>query len=573
MDLEFQKCGMLSGSCETSSNWKDNPVYDSDIPTMWFKLPKNLDLKQSWMTSERYLFKKTILSKHAIEHSISVVNDIAIENKIVDEKIPNNQNSIPITIINDFNPTPISPEDLLDDNQSESYKTFLESITIPTEEMVTNEGWHKKDYGLWVKYGTFSATESITDINVLFGQGCVDPRPDWTVENFPLKLNLKYPETTGKYDKLRSNIHDSEVYLTCKRGLKTTPNPKISLSFDRTSRKFKILQVADLHFSTGHGECRDTFPAVEGECLADEKTLKFLEHVLDIEKPDLVALTGDQIFGEASPDAQTAMYKAVAPFIKRQIPFAMTFGNHDDEGSLSREQLMKLVSSLPYSLSVPGPDGVSGVGNYVLSVSPSSGRTDYNALSIYFLDSHKYAQGPKQKGYDYLKEDQLEFVMSKSEDVKGKNDLVKGSINKKISPYNPLSMAFFHIPLPEYRNFKNEETGAKRKVIGSYKEAVTAPFHNSGMKQMLSEVGVSVVSVGHDHCNDYCVMDDIWLCYGGAVGEGGYAGYGGTNRRLRLYEVNEQRGMIDTWKRLESEPDMIYDAIILVDKGQVITST
>ena len=46
--------------------------------------------------------------------------------------------------------------------------------------------------------------------------------------------------------------------------------------------------------------------------------------------------------------------------------------------------------------------------------------------------------------------------------------------------------------------------------------------YNSGARQVLSEIGVSVASVGHDHCNDYCLQDTqqslspgdnkMWLC-------------------------------------------------------------
>ena len=76
-------------------------------------------------------------------------------------------------------------------------------------------------------------------------------------------------------------------------------------------------------------------------------------------------------------------------------------------------------------------------------------------------------------------------------------------------------MAFFHIPLPEFRNLN-------QPFIGENREGVTAPRYNSGARQVLSEIGVSVASVGHDHCNDYCLQDTqqslspgdnkMWLC-------------------------------------------------------------
>jgi predicted MPP superfamily phosphohydrolase len=56
---------------------------------------------------------------------------------------------------------------------------------------------------------------------------------------------------------------------------------------------FKILQVADLHYSTDPGHCRDTdlSPCREG----DYRTKELLARVLDEEKPDLVVFSGDQV--------------------------------------------------------------------------------------------------------------------------------------------------------------------------------------------------------------------------------------------------------------------------------------
>ena len=92
---------------------------------------------------------------------------------------------------------------------------------------------------------------------------------------------------------------------------------------------------------TGVGVCKD---AVDGhgqplpESEADPLTVEFLGGVLDVEKPDLVILTGDQLHHDI-PDSQSALFKVVAPMIERSIPYAAVFGNHDAEGAyaLSRK--------------------------------------------------------------------------------------------------------------------------------------------------------------------------------------------------------------------------------------------
>jgi predicted MPP superfamily phosphohydrolase len=96
-----------------------------------------------------------------------------------------------------------------------------------------------------------------------------------------------------------------EARLSIRRGKKaphSRPIPRIN-----ENGKFKIMQAADLHLSTGTGACRDPIPpSPNGEkCEADPRTLEFVGRLLDQEKPDLVVLSGDQLNGDTTPDAQT----------------------------------------------------------------------------------------------------------------------------------------------------------------------------------------------------------------------------------------------------------------------------
>lgn len=388
------------------------------------------------------------------------------------------------------------------------------------------------------KYDQDQAQKYIYNIDVLFGVDAVDPRLDWELIKKPISgISGEVP-----------------VYFTIKRSPKTVvESPKLSID---AGSKYKILQVADLHFSTGEGVCRDQYPEIP-DCKADKRTLKFIDSVLDIEKPDLVVLTGDQIFGEDSFDTVTTLLKAVNPYIVKQIPYSIMFGNHDDEGSLTREQLMGLVETLSYSLAQSGPSNVDGYGNYVFSVKDKEKMT--NLLTFYVLDSHKYSQMPKTNpGYDWIKESQLLYVERQHEGILQTHE-------------NHLSFALFHIPLPEYRHLNNQP------FIGNYKEGITAPKYNTYARDLFAKIGVSIVSVGHDHCNDYCLLDSnaeqtnkIWLCYGGGAGEGGYGGYGGTTRRLRLFEVDTSEATVKTYKRLETAPNEIFDVQTLVQNKKIV---
>ena len=126
------------------------------------------------------------------------------------------------------------------------------------------------------------------------------------------------------------------------------------------------MQVADLHYSVSVGACRDTATPCTG---SDNLTNTLLGRMLDIEKPDLVVFTGDQLNGQTTTwDGPSVLAKFARAVTERGIPWAAVFGNHDDEDGISRAAQVKYMQGLPYSLVERGPKDVHGVGNYVLKV-------------------------------------------------------------------------------------------------------------------------------------------------------------------------------------------------------------
>jgi hypothetical protein len=158
-----------------------------------------------------------------------------------------------------------------------------------------DERWESKPAGIWVKHSAkrhaSDEKKAVTGVDVLFGPDAVDPRDGWEVKGTSLLL-----DNSGEAHQPR---------LSIRRGAHvdpTKPVPRI-----RDSGKFKILQVADLHLSTGVGVCRDPMPVGYngGKCEADTRTLEFIGKILDEEEPDLVILSGDQVNGDTAPDAQS----------------------------------------------------------------------------------------------------------------------------------------------------------------------------------------------------------------------------------------------------------------------------
>lgn len=240
------------------------------------------------------------------------------------------------------------------------------------------------------------------------------------------------------------------------------------------------------------------------------------------------------------------------------------FGNHDDEGSLTRAASMSLTESLPFSLSEQGPSDVDGVGNYFVEVL-APGSSKHSALTIYLLDSHGYSPDERQfRGYDWIKPNQIQWFKDSAKRLKDAH---------KHYTHIHLDMAFIHIPLPEYAETKN-------KFVGAWKEGVTAPGFNSHFKDALVEEGIEVVSCGHDHVNEYCALSEssdkkpeLWMCYAGGSGFGGYGGYNGYHRRVRVFEVDANEARIKTWKRVEwGDTGKRIDEQIIVDEGRVLAA-
>ena len=255
----------------------------------------------------------------------------------------------------------------------------------------------------------------------------------------------------------------------------------------RKDSTFHIVQFTDIHWNNSRP---DLMLPVR----------KCMECVLDAEHPDLVILTGDIFTGTPN---RAVVDSVLAPIIGRKLQWAVTFGNHDDEQDMTREQLYEYLSTLPGNLTST-VKGISGVTNYILPVTGNG--SDRIASAIYVFDSHAYSAAEATKGYDWIKRDQIRWYESCS------RSLTQANGGKPLP-----ALAFFHIPLPEYNYAAQDE---KSLLIGTRKEKSCAPVVNSGLFTALLDVGdVMATFVGHDHVNDYLTLyKGIVLGYGRFTG-------------------------------------------------------
>lgn len=286
----------------------------------------------------------------------------------------------------------------------------------------------------------------------------------------------------------------------------------------RQDGTFTIVQFTDTHWHNGEEP--------------DLNTRALIESVLEVERPDLVALTGDVIAGRGCTDPAESWRQMVEPMERRGIRWAAVFGNHDDEGVTSRSELMAIQQELPMCLSEPGPPDVSGVGNYALRIGSATG--DALAAALYFLDSNSYSE-TDLGGYGWIRRDQIAWYLETARKFKEEYG----------SPVPAL--AFFHIPLPEY-----DEVWDHFPCNGAKYEAVCCPRINTGFFAALHETGdVMGAFVGHDHVNDFDGnLYGIRLCYGRGSG---YHTYGrpGFERGARVIQLQETSREFVSWLRLE----------------------
>ncbi|MDD4415262.1 MAG: DUF4434 domain-containing protein [Proteiniphilum sp.] len=283
--------------------------------------------------------------------------------------------------------------------------------------------------------------------------------------------------------------------------------------------EFKILQITDTHW-------------VEGESYksANDSTYNLIHEMIHIEHPNLIVLTGDIVVGIP---ALPGWEKLSGLFSEEKTPFAVAFGNHDGETDVGKTEILEYLRTNPYNLTYDARKGtLPGVGNCTLPVLSSDGTTE--KWILYLFDSHNITDDRSFGYYDWIKHDQIDWYRNSSDYFT--------TYNKRKLP----SLAFFHIPLPEY-----ETARWVCREFGERQEGVCAPGLNTGLfSSFIEKRDVIGVFAGHDHNNDYMIDLDgnIALAYGRKTGYP--SAYNETlDRGVRIINLYEDEAGFDTYIR------------------------
>mgnify|MGYP003293270950 CR=1 FL=1 len=285
--------------------------------------------------------------------------------------------------------------------------------------------------------------------------------------------------------------------------------------------QFNILQLSDIHF-TYLADNEYHFKFIEKTITAAQNALKNTGGL------HLIVITGDT-FTFATKDT----IKSCCNFFEKQkIPWTITFGNHDEQGYFSVDWMTNYLTKLsknPTSnlLFVDYPnDDVFGSANFVIDLHEKEGEHIDDNRQIIMIDSNRYNYG-EGMGYDYIHTDQIDWYERMYHYIKNTN--TEGS-----SSTSPTSLAFFHIPLPEFTDAYNEATKNKTlfqqsNVFDGGEEPIktnflrdirgedeSSPKVNSHFldRIMSTKAATSLppytrgIFVGHDHINNYCVNYD-----------------------------------------------------------------
>ena len=271
-----------------------------------------------------------------------------------------------------------------------------------------------------------------------------------------------------------------------------------ALQFDENG-EFKILIVADTQ-DIGKPQ---------------KETIALLEAELDAAQPDLVVFLGDQIhgpsIGKSVERTQKALDAFLQPVAERGLNFALVFGNHDDEGGVSKETQLAIYQSYPGCLMSAGPDDITGCGNYNLLVWSSDGSRP--VCNLWFLDSGTYGEKGVSK-YARVEQDQIDWYTSTA-----------AALEEQYGEMLPAYL-FQHIIVPEIYDLLTEVPASEKKAEGVVKgfsshsghyykmgdgftaghlgEAPCPPDIPSGEFAAMCDTGDVVAAFfGHDHKNDF----------------------------------------------------------------------
>lgn len=283
-------------------------------------------------------------------------------------------------------------------------------------------------------------------------------------------------------------------------------SPANAQSFtDKTIRfnsdgKLKILHIADTHLNYDKHF---------------DSSIWVIAEACDVEKPDLVVLTGDNTHPNEDPEKTKKLINALMNvFESRKIPVAVTFGNHDSEtGPMTREDIMEYYNTFSCTISVD--DNVNFKNCATFNIPVLASDSDKVKFNIWVFDSGDYDED-EPRHYDRVRAEQIEWYKETSAKLKAENsgETVNSvvfqhiivpeiyDVLKKVDSWQPYAIEHIYNE-DEYYTFDPDSVN-----YGTLNEKPCPGYYNDGQFDALTETGdVLAMFTGHDHTNAFGVRN------------------------------------------------------------------
>jgi len=259
---------------------------------------------------------------------------------------------------------------------------------------------------------------------------------------------------------------------------------------------YRILVLADIQ--------------LESHPIKDRNALKAVRKMVEKTQPDFIMTAGDNTSWVFADIKTKQLIKVMESF---GIPWGVTLGNHDAEGRADRIWHGNRYEDAEYSLFRSGPSNIHGVGNYGINLTNGNGEIVY---SLIMMDSNVLRQYEEGEDYDFIYYDQIKWY----------EWMVRGVSEAEGRPVP--SLAFFHIPLPEFNDAVEAWNSGKidpADGFGETREGVFCPPFNTGLFSVMKDLGSTThIFNGHDHVNNLSVdWEGIRMTYVQKTGRASYS--------------------------------------------------
>lgn len=256
-----------------------------------------------------------------------------------------------------------------------------------------------------------------------------------------------------------------------------------SQKLDMGEKDYKVLVLTDIHLKNNG----TAFAFLGINYILDWVGKGSLDKLVKNTAPDLILILGDSVLTQRNDIEYERLVKM---FDNYKIPWAPVFGNHDDEGRADKAKLADVLKKSEYCLFNYGPKDLHGVGNYLIELQ-RNGKTEQ---ALFMLDSGSSKEfDAKTEGINQKQIEWYKWNMSALESKVGTK---------------PNNMAFFHIPLPQYKDLTTDFEQGER-----YEESAIQNSPGDFFDVLKTNNG-SHIFVGHDHNNNFIAnYNGVKLCY------------------------------------------------------------